>query len=164
VTETHPSWPSVVNFALLLAGLTFFLRKPLRQALFGRREKIRTAVVESERLRQDAERRIGECETKLRELEGEIGRLLDEARAEGERERGRILAQARRMAERILEDAREAAAHETERVKRAIRQDVMERALREATEKLKRDVAESDHRLFVNELVDRLEREHAARG
>lgn len=157
MTEGHPSWSSLVNFALLGAGLIYFLRKPIRSALFGRQERIQKAVEESEELRRSVERMVREYERKLAQLDAEIAQLMADAKMEGESEREKIVERARQTAERILEDARHAASRETERVKLRLQREVVERAIEQAAKMLRGKVTEKEHRLFVQEFVNRLE-------
>jgi ATP synthase F0 subunit b len=157
VTQGHPSWSWIFNFALLGATLVYFLRKPLRETLFGRRDKIAKAVEESERLRLDVERMVAEYEGKLGELDAEIAQLMAEAKADGKRECDKIVERARLTADKIMEDARQAAARETERVKRQLQREVVEKAILEATRMLRGKVSEKEHRLFVAEFVKGLE-------
>jgi F-type H+-transporting ATPase subunit b len=157
VTQGHPSWSWIFNFALLGAILVYFLRKPLRASLFGRRDKIAKAVEESERLRLDVDRMMLEYEGKLGELDAEIAQLMAEAKADGERECERIVERARQTADKIMEEARQAAARETERVKRVLQKEVVEQAILEATKMLRGKVSEKEHQLFLDEFVKGLE-------
>jgi F-type H+-transporting ATPase subunit b len=147
----------LLNFVLLLAGLVYFLRKPIGQALTGRHEKIRGDVNESERLRVEAETMLRDYGEKLAALDAEISKLLTEAKEDGEKERARILERARVAAERIVEDARQAAARETERVKARLQKEVIDQAILAAARKLQGRVTEKEHHLFADELIRKLE-------
>jgi F-type H+-transporting ATPase subunit b len=162
VTEGHPSFSSLFNFGLLIIALVYFLRKPIREGLFGRREKIAKAVEESERLRQEVERMLREYEAKLAQLDGEVALLMADAKAEGEKERERIVERARPTAEKIMEDARNAAARETERAKARLQKEVVERAVLEAMTMLRGRIGEKEHQLFTDEFVKGLEKGHGA--
>ncbi len=157
MTHHFPSFSSVWNFLLLIAALIYFLRKPIREALFGRQEGISKSVEESEKLRQEVEAMVREYDAKLKGLDREVFRLMEEAKEAGERERERILERARQTAERIVEDAKALAERETDRVKRKLQQEIVEKAIRQATELLAGKITEKEHRRFSDELVNRLE-------
>jgi F-type H+-transporting ATPase subunit b len=147
----------LLNFILLIGALVYLLRKPVAAALHLRHDKVRTEAEESERLRLEAEKMVRDYGQKLAGLDAEIAELLATARAEGESERKKILERARLTAERILEDARQAAAREAERVKERLQKEVVEEAVRLASERLVGRVTEKEHRLFTETLMKRLE-------
>lgn len=164
MTEGHPSWPSIINFILLLGALTYLLRKPLGKALFGRQEKVAKAVEESEALRQEVEKMVCDYEGKLAQLDTEIAKLITDAKEEGEREREEILVRAKETAGRIVEDARVAGIRETERMKQKLQHEVVGKAILQASKLLKGKVTEKEHLLFTDELVNSLEEYHGTRG
>ena len=88
--------------------------------------------------------------------------MIAEAKADGEREREKILERARQAAQKILEEAGHAAEREMERAKKRLQQETLEQALRHATETLKKTVTDKEHRQFADELVTQLEKHDGA--
>lgn len=104
-----------VNFAILLAGLTYFLYTPLSRMLEERRQRVIQGVAdaeEAERIRKEVEEsRAG----KLAEAGREADTLLAQARAAaGEEERG-IVSRAEAAAASLLKEAEAQAAEEKAR-------------------------------------------------
>ncbi len=108
---------NAVNFGLLLAGLTFFLYKPLTNMLRERRERVAQGVADAEaagmRLKEIEESRSH----KLAEAGAEADSIISSARAAGSEKAREIAAQAESSAARTLS---EASAQATEMKREAI--------------------------------------------
>ncbi len=115
---------SIVYTIINLLILYFLLKK----FLFGRVNAVLAArKEEAEKENQEAEARMKEAEALRQEYEAKIKELgesreaeMKKAREEGIAEYNQIVANAGAEAKQILEDAREAAAREREREKRAL--------------------------------------------
>ena len=96
---------NAVNFGLLLAGLTFFLYKPLAKMLEERRAKVAQGVADA----HAAESRLREIEEsraqKLAEAGAEADEIIASAREAGNVKAREIAAQAEGSAARTLADA-----------------------------------------------------------
>src|SRR5690606_30981492 len=103
-------WPTiarVVNFALLVGILAYFLRSPIAGYLASRSEQIRADLVDAARMRAEAESQLAEIDRRMKALPGELEALrargardvqAGEAsiRTAAEAERDRLLQQMRR--------------------------------------------------------------------
>jgi len=147
----------IVNFILLVAGLIYFLRKPIGLALGDRHDKVKTAVEEAEAFRAKVEGMVQEYEQKLAGLDLEVADILAEAKTRGEEERTRILARAEQMAEKIREDAERRAEKELARLEKELERDVLAQAVAKSVALLKKRVTAGDHRAFTEELLAHLE-------
>ena len=105
---------NAVNFGLLLAGLTFFLYKPLSKMLEERRRTVAQGVEDA----HAAAARLAEIEESRAQALAQAGQEADEiissARASGSVKAREIAASAEASAARTLSDA-EAAANEMKR-------------------------------------------------
>lgn len=152
-------WP-VFNFLLLLSLLGWFLRKPIGGFLQLRHDGVKQDVEKAETFRVEVEELKRVYEEKLSCLDAEIEKILQEARAQGERERKKILERAERMAQKIREDAVLAAEKEKGRMIRRLERETLSGATAEAAKLLRAKVTEADHKIFVQELIDHLEAKH----
>lgn len=101
---------NAVNFGLLLAGLTYFLYKPVMRVLEERRERIAKGIADAEA----AEARLEEIEASREARLADAGREADDivasARASGVQKAHEIAESAQASAARAIADAgREAA-------------------------------------------------------
>jgi F0F1-type ATP synthase membrane subunit b/b' len=146
----------VVNFVLLVILLAVLGRKQLGKSFHEKHERMKRAVDEAEQLRSEVERMAADYRGKLDRLDTEIREILDEARADGEREKRLILERAERAAERIQVEALLAAEKEKHRRMTALERETLEAAARRAAELLRRDISEGDHRALTQELISKL--------
>ena len=60
-----------VNFVILVGGLVYFLRNPLKNFVKTRRDVIQKEVEEAQKKKEEAEKKLHEFEKKLHEFESE---------------------------------------------------------------------------------------------
>lgn len=128
----------VVNFALLL-GLLAWKGGPLaRKAAADRHDQIKTALDEAAKLRKLAADKLAEYETRLKDADTEIKKLVDGMRADAEADKARILENAARQAAQMKKDSDTRIAAEIEYARAALTREVTAAAMA-ATEKLLRE-------------------------
>ena len=110
------------NFILLAAGLGYLMAKMLPPLFVERSRGISQDIVESSKVREDAEKRAADVERRLAGLEVEIARLRTDSQKEAQEESERLAAQTaaeiakiRAQAERDIADAARAARSELRR-------------------------------------------------
>lgn len=145
-----------LNFALLAGLLAFFLAKPIRQGLAGRREGIEKALQDAAAARAEAETRFAEYDAKLSRAAVEIAEISAAIRREGEVERERILANARAMAEKIKAEAERAADNEVARARAELRREAARLAVTLAEELLNQQFTAADHERLVSEYLQKV--------
>jgi F-type H+-transporting ATPase subunit b len=108
--ETGSGWAStiakMVNFAILLGVLVYFLRTPLMGYLDGRIGKVREDLVAAAQTRETAARQLAEIDAKLKALPLEIETLKQRGAEDIVAERSRIEQAAETERQRLLEQTR----------------------------------------------------------
>lgn len=108
--EEHGAWGptlwKLANFAVLVGILIYFLRSPIVGYLKGRGETIRHDLVDARKLRETAEKQLGEVRAKLERLPGELEDLRTRGAEELEGERVRMQEATARERELLLERTR----------------------------------------------------------
>lgn len=145
-----------LNFGITFALLAYFLVKPIRNALAGRREGIAKKLEEAEKARQQAEAKFAEYDTKLNQAEAEIEKIYEAIRREGETEQARILANAREMADKIRQESEKTAANEVAKAKTALRREAAELAVKIAEDILNKSLTAADQTRLVDEYVQKV--------
>jgi F-type H+-transporting ATPase subunit b len=129
-----------VNFAVLLAALTYFLYKPLMKLIDERREKIAEGV----RMAETAATRLAEAKAEGDQLKGEAAReaetLVATARSRADEKGAEIVRAAEARADSMVKDA-QARAEEAKRQALAESQKDIARAAMLAAEKVLREKA-----------------------
>jgi F-type H+-transporting ATPase subunit b len=118
-----------VNFGILAGILFYFLRKPVSQSLADRQQAIRNELEEARKAKQDAEAKYQEVKQRLAALEEEIRKIGEDFRAEGARQRERIVDDGRQAAESVRQQAQAAGSNEVKRAVDELRSQAADLAL-----------------------------------
>jgi F-type H+-transporting ATPase subunit b len=149
-----------VNFLILLAILFKALKKPVTQGLADRSEGVRRELQEARAAKEEAEAKYREYKQRVSRLEDEIARLRDEFRAEGERQRERILREAQDAAAAVTRQAEAAGANEVKRAKDELRVELADLSVRLAEEILSKAYTPADQKKAVAQTIQNVERIH----
>jgi F-type H+-transporting ATPase subunit b len=99
-------WLSVMlNFVVIAAAIVWAARKYLPGIFRDRSAAIQKAMQEAQMASEDARRRLAEIESRLMQLDGEIGMIRNAAEKEGAAEEARIQAAAEEDARKIVTSA-----------------------------------------------------------
>ncbi|HVU07569.1 MAG TPA: F0F1 ATP synthase subunit B [Verrucomicrobiae bacterium] len=101
-----------ISFSVVFAVLWYFAYKPIFAMLQARREKIATALANAEKIKADVARTEAERQKILADAGDQANKLIDEARQAAARVRANETQKAIASAEQIVAKAREAAAQE----------------------------------------------------
>lgn len=143
----------ILDFALMAILLAYFLTKPIRNGLAGRRAGIEKDLNDAVAARGAAEAKFAEYDAKLTKAAAEIAAMSAAIRREGELEQERLLASAREMAEKITAEAEKTAESEILRARNELRQEASRLAVAVAEEILKKQITSADQQRLVSEYV-----------
>jgi F-type H+-transporting ATPase subunit b len=146
----------MLNFAVTFGILAYFLTKPLRNGLAGRREGIAKSLEEAEAAKAAAEAKFAEYDAKLNRAEAEIDAIAAEIKLEGEKERERIIAQAKEMAEKIRVEAERSADFEVARAQAELRAEAARLAVSLAQELLEKSFTAQDQSRLLDEYMKKV--------
>jgi len=145
-----------LSFGVTLGLVVYFVRKPIRKGLAGRREGIEKALRDAEAAKAEAEAKFAEYDRKLSKASAEIEEIQNDIRREGEVERERTLASAREMAEKIKQEAEKSAANEIAKARAELRQEAARMAIAIAEDLLKKNVTGEDQSRLVSEYMQKV--------
>jgi F-type H+-transporting ATPase subunit b len=145
-----------LNFTILAIVLVKYLRKPITDALTGRRESIKTAFDDLEAKRRDAERKYAEYEKRLAGMDAEAARISKSFLEQGEAEKAKIIAQANDAAERIKAQAELYVQQELSRAMVQLKKEVTEMAMKMAEDIIRKNISEQDHHRLISEYLERV--------
>lgn len=144
---------SAVNFGLFLLLLWRAVLPALRTWAITRRDRIVDELEEAARARAEAEQLKAEWEARMARLDQELDQIRQQALADAQRERERILAAAQSTAAAIAADAQKAAAQEIRRARAELRDEVARQALRIARGQVESQLTADDQNRFVDEFL-----------
>ncbi len=149
---------AIVNFAIFVFLLYYFLRKPVMEFLAQRRMKLAADIEESERLRDEAEKKLADYATRLERIDAERAEILEGYRVRAEEERKAILAEARAVAERMKTEAKVAMEQELVRARAQLKERIVEEAVELARQKLRDRMDAQTNARLVDEYTTQLRR------
>ncbi|PNU20401.1 ATP synthase F0 subunit B [Geothermobacter hydrogeniphilus] len=145
-----------LNFAVTFGLLAYFITKPLRNGLAGRRQGIADSLAAAEKMKAEAEAKFAEYDRKLSRAAEEIEEIYQQIRREGEREKERILDEARQMAIKVRSEAEKSAALEVARARRELREEASRLAVDIAEEMLRKKFTKKDQTRLVDEYIQKV--------
>lgn len=145
------------NLFLLVALLTYLLRKTVKQHFAQRAQEYKELVDRAENARQEAEKTNRNIKDKLAKLEAGAKENVTRAGQEAENLRARLLKEAKTLGQKLAQDAQRTAVIELEKAKAELRNELLEQALHSSSENLKRSLGTTDQKKLQNEFVEKIE-------
>jgi F-type H+-transporting ATPase subunit b len=145
-------WPAV-NFVIFIGLLVYLLRGPVIEYFRARTARLRDALEVGARARREAADIRAALERDIANLPAQRAAVRADMRATAEQERDGLIAFGRTASDRIRNDARLLAEHEFAAARKALRSDLIDEAVREATALVRRAVRPEDQQRFVREFV-----------
>jgi F-type H+-transporting ATPase subunit b len=149
----HELLYKVINFAILVGGLAFLLRKPLAEFFSSRAASIRKGLEDGRKALEASQAQLQKVEEKLRHLEEEIAALKASAAREMETERQRWRQLAAEEAARIVEAARTQMGTAVRGAKQELKNYVTQRAVTLAEALIHARLDEAGHKRLVSQFV-----------
>ncbi len=147
----------MLNFVLLAALVVWIIKKfNVGQLLSDRRTGIEKALKDAVRAREAAEKKYTEYSDKLSRATKEIDEIYASIKREGELEKERIIAEAKLSAEKIKEQAEQAAAREVLKARTELQAEAARLAVQLAEQTLRENVGKDDQNRLVGEYLTKV--------
>jgi F-type H+-transporting ATPase subunit b len=147
----------VLDFGALLALVVWALKKAdVKGTLAARQQSIEKALREAAEAKDAAEKKFAEYSTKLAAANKEIDDIYAAIRNEGEAEKARIIAEAKVMAEKIREQASQAASQEVLKARTELRVEAARLAVELAEQAIKEKIVKNDQDRLVGEYLTKV--------
>jgi F0F1-type ATP synthase membrane subunit b/b' len=143
-----------INFAIFAFVLVRYLAGPIREYFRERTERLRDGLQAGKRAHEQAASLRAQLDQDLRDLPAVRERLKADLLDPAEEARVTLLAQGRQAAERIRTDAALVAEQEAQAAERAVRAEIVEEAIRQATAIVREQVTADDQARFVRDFVE----------
>ena len=144
---------AAVNFLLFVALLVRFLRVPIRDYFRARSERLTEGLAAGARARAQAEALRATIARDLADLPALRQRLRADLLAAAEREREQLIARGRQAADRIRADARVLAEQEFVAARNALRDELIEDAVRQASALLRQALKPGDQQRLLRDFI-----------
>jgi len=144
---------AAVNFLLFVALLVRFLRVPIRDYFRARSERLTEGLAAGARARERAEALRATIARDLADLPALRQRLRADLLAAAEREREQLIERGRQAADRIRADARLLAEQEFAAARNALRDELIEDAVRQASALLRQALKPGDQQRLLRDFI-----------
>lgn len=146
----------LLNFAVLVAILVHFLRRPIANYLVDRSQQIRHALVEAKATREQASADLAMIESRLSALPGELEALKARGAEEVKAEQARIQAAAAAERDRLLTQTRREIDQQYRLARRALVQEAAEQAAAIARARIERDITPADQTRLIDRYLSQV--------
>lgn len=153
----HNIFVQTLNFLFLFAILFFVLRKSVQKHFTERAQSFKELVAKAESAKQEAEKSRSEIQNRLRKLETSATDGLNQARAEAEELRQRLIQEAKELAQKLSTEAEKSAQVEIERAKAELRRDLLTQALETSRQSLKSKLGKAEQKQLENEFAEKIQ-------
>ena len=143
----------LLNFLILIAGLTFLLYKPVVKFMHKRRDDIQKQLDDNAKAKEDAEKMKEEYEKLLKTAETEIEEKQKAAEKNAEALAAETLNEANTTSEEIVKNAVEFSEAEKQRVILEMKENVTDIAITIAKEILDKDIKKEDNERIIDECL-----------
>jgi F-type H+-transporting ATPase subunit b len=144
---------TLINFTLFVGVLARFVWPQVKLWIRERHTTVVAELQAAARAKQEAEELRAEWRLRMERLDADLEALRAEARRDIANERERILAAANKAADVIRRDAERAAAAEVRRVQEQLRAELVQSAVKLATETTRKGWSPDDQQRAIDEFL-----------
>lgn len=148
---------AAVNFLILLLILGYFLRKPVKEFFASRAILIRKDIGESEALKDQAEKKYREYESRLAQIEKETKSLIGQLKQDGELEKGRLVQIAQEQIQSLHETGERIMTNELRRAKEELKREAVNLAAQLAEDLVRQNITVDDQKRLVKTYLKKME-------
>ena len=146
----------VLNFALLVAALVYFLKSPIAAHIATRISQVRHDLVTAADLKKTASAQLAEIQQKMAALPGELEALRRQGAEDVKAERQRISQAAETERVRLLEQTRREIDMRLRVAKRELTEHAAQLAVQVAEQRIKRQITPDDQIRLVDRYASQL--------
>jgi F-type H+-transporting ATPase subunit b len=149
----HGIWFPLANFLIFAYIIKRFALPLVRDFLKSRRTEILAAIEEAAERKRRAEALVQEYKARLMRLDQEVQSIHESLRADGEREKSKLLKEAGAIAAKIKEDAHFLADQEVKIARQQVREEIASQAVTAAQALVQRHISAADQDRLAEEFV-----------
>lgn len=148
--------PRIVNFAIIAGVVVYFMRTPVRDFFKNRSLEIAKAIQESKDARERAVAALAEMERKIRDLEVETNRLIEDAKSRGEKDKLELVEEGKKIVTDVQEQVKQGVELEVQKAKTSLQIEASTLAVDLAEKTIKEKISSKDHERIVKEYVTKV--------
>lgn len=143
----------MLNFLLLMGGLTFLLYKPVLKFINNRQQTIKKQIEDNAAAKKEAEEMLSEYQQKILNAEKEIDKIHADALKTMAAERESIISDAKLKAEEIYNKAKAERDYERDNAIKNLQNEVADVAVKLAENILDREISKEENLKLIDESI-----------
>lgn len=150
-------WGAVINFGLLCYLIMLAIKKQVNPSFAERRAQVEAGIKEAQLIKEEAEAKHAEYQSRLDKLDSEIGQIRADMVKAGQAERDRIVTEAEEKAARMRKDTRFVIEQQMKQLRKDLTKEAVASAIDTAEKILTEQTADNDQKrladTYLTELV-----------
>ena len=151
---------SIFNFGLLVWFLYWVAAKKIKEFFVDRRDNIKAAIENKITEKEETEKKFKEYSLRLDKATEEIKNIFEMIKAQGLTEKEKIIEDAKKAAAKMIEDTQARMEHELKAAKNQLRSEAAELSVAMAEELLKKNINQELHENMVKDYLDKVVKKH----
>lgn len=147
-----------LNLAIFIAAMIYILRRPISDALAGRRDAIKQELIDAEMKRARAMEKATEANAQLEHLDADIQSVREHASQEAETERERLASATTRELEKLKQQAHREMETADKVARKQLREFFAMKSIDVARNAIRTQMRPEDEALLINENIGELRR------
>ncbi len=147
---------TTITFLFLLWVLKKLAWKPILSALESREERIRSALDDAEKNRQEAEKKLAEYEKMIEDAKRESQEIVNKGRKTAEMLKEEVVQKANEEAARMLEKAKREISLEREKAVDEIRKLAVDLSVDAASKLIGKNLTDEDHKKIAEKYIQEM--------
>lgn len=156
VSFLHDWLPRIINFGILAVVLIYFSRKPIRDFFKARTAAIEKSMQESKETKERALSALAEMEQKVKDVESETKRIVDDARARGEQDKQSLFEEGKKLVQDVQVQVKTAVDIEVQKAKTSLAVEAALLSIDLAEDGIKEKMTSEDRERILREYVNRV--------
>ncbi|MGZ3649261.1 MAG: F0F1 ATP synthase subunit B family protein [Syntrophales bacterium] len=150
----------IFNFGILVGFLYWVAAKKIKEFFVDRRHNIKATIEEKLAEKEETEKKFKEYSVRLDKATEEIKNIFEMIKAQGQTEKEKIIEEAKKAAAKMIEDTQTRMEQEVKAARNQLRAEAAELSVAMAEDLLKKNITPELHENMVKEYLDKVVKKH----
>ncbi len=150
----------IFNFGILVGFLYWVGAKKIKEFFFERRDNIKATIEEKLSEKEETEKKFKDYSARLDKATEEITNIFEMIKTQGLTEKEKIIEDAKRAAAKMIEDTQARMEQELKAARNELRAEAAELSVSMAEDLLKKNITQEQHEYMVKDYLDKVVKKH----
>lgn len=147
----------IIDFVIFIGLLAWLVRGPAKKFIRARYERVTAEMEAASRVKAEADARLAEVDKLFVTLEKEVAAIRDQFRADGEREKARVVAETEAAAAKLRQSVQKQLEQDTAVLKETLEKELVAALLAATEAKVRARVDQATHKALTGAYIANLE-------